>query len=101
GCNYLVKNNKAALICTADDLLAFMNWQEKEKPASKKQRELFIELTADEKNIVALLQKQESLQIDELYFKSGMSSSALAAALLSLEMQSVVIALPGKIYKLC
>lgn len=101
GCNYLVKNNKAALICTADDLLAFMNWQEKEKPASKKQRELFIELTADEKSVVALLQKQESLQIDELYFKSGMSSSALAAALLSLEMQSVVIALPGKIYKLC
>ena len=85
----------------AGDLLALMNWQEKEKPASRKQRELFIELTADEKSVVALLQKQESLQIDELYFKSGMSSSALAAALLSLEMQSVVIALPGKIYKLC
>lgn len=100
GCNYLVKNNKAALITSAGDLLEIMNWKPVAKPAVKKQRELFIELTPDEKIVVSILQQQESIQIDELYFKSGLSSSAVAAALLMLEMQGVIISLPGKIYKL-
>jgi len=100
GCNYLIKNNKAALINAADDFLEMMNWKPVSKPAAKKQRELFIELNPDEKIIVDILQQQESIQIDELYFKSGLSSSAVATALLMLEMQHVVLSLPGKVYKL-
>lgn len=100
GCNYLVKQNKASLITSAEDLVELMNWAPKEKSKQKKQRELFIELTPDEKIIVDILQEKESIQIDELYFKAGLSSSAVAAALLMLEMQNVVISLPGKLYKL-
>jgi DNA processing protein len=100
GCNYLIKNNKAALINSADDFLEMMNWKSNPKPTAKKQRELFIELTADEKIVVDILQQQESIQIDELYFKSGLSSSAVATALLMLEMQGVILSLPGKIYKI-
>ena len=77
-----------------------MGWGSTKKASSKKQRELFIELTADEKVVVDILQQQENIQIDELYLKSGLSSSAVAAALLMLEMQNVVISLPGKVYKL-
>ena len=99
GCNYLIKNNKAALINSADDLLEMMNWTDA-KPKVKKQRELFIELTADEKIVVAILQEQEAVHIDQMYFKSGLSSSAVATALLMLEMQSVVASMPGKMYKL-
>ncbi len=100
GCNYLIKNNKASLINSADDFLEMMNWKPAEKKAIKKQRELFIELTEDEKTVVAILQNQESIQIDELYFKSGLTSSATAAALLMLEMQGIVASMPGKIYKM-
>lgn len=100
GCNYLIKNNKAALINSAADFLEMMNWTAAPKPAANKQRELFIELAPDEKIIVEILQQQENMQIDELYLKSGLSSSAVAAALLMLEMQNVIISLPGKIYKL-
>ena len=100
GCNYLIKNNKAALINGADDLLEMMNWKPIEKKAVKKQRELFIELNADEKTIVDILNQQEAVHIDELYFKSGLSSSAVAAALLMLEMQGVVLSMPGKMYKI-
>ena len=100
GCNYLVKNNKASLITCADDLLDIMNWKEKEKPFIKKQRELFIELTPDEKIITGILQEKEIVAIDELYLKSGLSSSGAAQALLMLEMQGVVISLPGKLYRL-
>jgi DNA processing protein len=100
GCNYLVKTNKAALISSADDFLEMMNWKAAPKPSAKKQRELFIELSPDEKTVVDILQQQDSIQIDELYFKSGLSSSSVASALLMLEMQNVIIALPGKLYKL-
>jgi DNA processing protein len=100
GCNYLIKQNKASLITGAADLIELMNWDPKEKTTKKKQRELFIELTPDEKIIVDILQQRESIQIDELYFKSGLSSSAAATALLMLEMQNVVASLPGKVYKL-
>ena len=99
GCNYLIKNNKSLLITCSDDLMHIMNW--KATPTKvKKQRELFIELTADERVIVDILQAQESIQIDQLYFKSGLSSSAVAQALLMLEMQGVVTVLPGKVFKM-
>ncbi len=100
GCNYLIKNNKAALINSAADLLQDMGWDEQKKIVPRKQRELFIELSADEKIIAGILQQQESIQIDELYLKSGLSSSTAAAALLMLEMQGIVLSLPGKVYKL-
>jgi DNA processing protein len=100
GCNFLIKNNKASLITGATDLLELMNWAPKEKVHQKKQRELFIELSPDEKIVIDILQQQDNIQIDELYFKSGLSSSSIAAALLMLEMQGIVMALPGKVYKI-
>ena len=99
GCNYLIKNNKSLLITSADDLLHIMNWKDEPKKV-KKQRELFIELTPDEKIITDILAQQESIQIDQLYLKSGLSSSAVANALLMLEMQGVVTMMPGKVFKL-
>ena len=100
GCNYLIRSNKASLFTSAADILEAMGWMPKEKVTPRKQRELFIELTDDEKILVNILQQTESIQIDELYFKSGLSSSAVAAALLMLEMQNVLVSLPGKTYKL-
>lgn len=99
GCNYLIKSNKSLLITCANDLLEIMNWKAAPKKA-KKQRELFIELTPDERIITDILAAQENMRIDELYLKSGLSSSAVANALLMLEMQGVVAALPGKVFKL-
>jgi len=100
GCNYLIKSNKAALITCANDLLEIMGWKKSKKIPLKKQRELFIEFTSEEKIIVDILQMQEQMQIDELYFKSKLSSSEVAKALLMLEMQGIVSSLPGKIYKM-
>lgn len=100
GCNFLIKSNKAGLITGADDILENMGWKKKENITIKKQRELFIELNPDEKIIVNILQAQEQVHIDELFIKSRLNSSAVAAALLMLEMQSIVASLPGKMYKL-
>ncbi len=100
GCNQLIKQNKAVLISAASDILDMMNWAPKLKPSSKKQRSLFIELSADEKKITAILETGESIPIDQLYLKSGLSNSKMAAALLLLEMQHIVECLPGKLYRM-
>jgi DNA processing protein len=98
GCNHLIKTNKAALVTSGQDMLEFMNWLPvKEKP--KVQRSLFIELSPDEKVIFDLLNGSDGLHIDELNLRSQLTSSAAAAALLTLELQGVVVSLPGKMYK--
>jgi DNA processing protein len=101
GCNYLIKTNKATLLTDAEQLLEYMGWQEaKQTKTVKKQKELFIELSNEEKIIVDLLKQKEQTHIDEIHLQSGLSSSAVAAAILNLELQSVITALPGKIYSL-
>ncbi len=99
GCNYLIRCNKAQLLTGAAELVEVMGWADR-KNTPKKQRELFIELSHDEKKMVELLQQKEAMDIDEINRCSGLSSSAVAAAILNLELQSVVGSLPGKRYKL-
>jgi DNA processing protein len=100
GCNFLIKNNKAALFTCADDILENMGWKKKKEISVKKQRELFIELSPDEKIVVNILQAQGQVHIDEIFLTSKLTSSSVAAALLMLEMEGIVTSLPGKIYKL-
>ncbi len=100
GCNYLIKSNKALMITGAADLLNEMNWLPKKPAARKQQRELFIEFTKSEKAIVSLLQQNGQVHIDDLYFKTGLSSSSVAEALLMLEMSGVVVSLPGKMFRI-
>lgn len=101
GCNYLVKNNKAMLLTDAQELIEVMGWEEKsQKSGVRSQRELFIELTKDEKIVVDILKEKEMVAIDEINLQSGLSSSAVAIAILNMELQGVVSSLPGKLYKL-
>jgi DNA processing protein len=103
GCNSLIKNNKAVLLTDAQELIEIMGWEERtgsQKPGVRSQKELFIELSNEEKIIVEILKEKESSHIDEINFKSGLSSSAVAAAILSLELQNVVSSQPGKLYSL-
>ncbi len=64
------------------------------------QKELFIEMTADEKVIIKILQEKHLTPIDEINHRSNLTSSAVAAATLNLELQNVIATLPGKMYKL-
>jgi DNA processing protein len=100
GCNHLIKYNKAILLTDAEELLDVLGWKEKKKEKVKQQKELFIELSAEEKQIIQLLQEKETVHIDEINLRSGLTSSAAAAAILNLELQNVVASLPGKMYKL-
>ena len=99
GCNYLIKSNKAILLTDGAQLAEELGWQT--APTKKKvQRELFVQLSDDEQKIIDKLREKDTVHIDELYLQSGLSSSAVAAAILGLELQNLVISLPGKMYKL-
>jgi DNA processing protein len=100
GCNYLVKNSKAMLLTDAEEIIDAMGWQQTKKITHRKQKELFIELSAEEKVIVDILKEKDAVHIDELNFKSGMNSSVVAASILTLELQNVILSLPGKLYRL-
>jgi len=100
GCLKLIQQNKATLLTGAQQLIEAMLWSDSKLKKPKKQPELFINLSADEKIIVDILAKKDTTYIDQIGITSGLSSSAVAAAILSLELQNIVISLPGKMYKL-
>lgn len=100
GCNYLIRNNKAILFSSTQELIAVVGWEETKKNKSKMQKELFVELNKEEKIIVTILKEKEFVSIDEINLKSNLSSSTVAAAILQLEFSGLVYSLPGKIYTL-
>jgi DNA processing protein len=99
GCLKLIQQNKAIVLANPNQIIEELGWQEKKKTI-KKQRELFIEFTDDEKTITNILKEKELVHIDELYLNSGLSSSSVASAILTLELQNIILTLPGKMYRL-
>ena len=95
----LIKNNKAILLTGVEELLETMGWAKK-KVERERQRELFIELTEQERQLLEIIKKAGVASIDEINLQSGLSSSQVAAALLSLELQNIIQSLPGKRYSL-
>ncbi len=100
GCNALIKQNKASLIESADDLLKFMNW-ETQKSTQNIQTALFVDLSEEEQAIVSLLRQNiEGLQLNELAIQSGKPVSKISSQLLELEFKGVVKCQPGNLYKI-
>ncbi|MHC8948209.1 DNA-processing protein DprA [Sphingobacterium hungaricum] len=101
GCNYLIKTNRAHLIRNANDLCYLMNWStEQKKPASKQLSLLPPELSKDETVVYTYLAENEHATIDEIALFCDWPQSKLAIILLELEMNNIILSLPGKVYKL-
>jgi len=97
GCNRLIKQHKAHLLESAEDIAYIMRWEETDKPESV-QKKLFVELTDDEELVTQVLKTQAQVTIDELNFHLKKTPSTLAAILLNLEFKGVIRSLPGKKY---
>lgn len=100
GCNFLIKTNKAALVQSAEDVAYIMGWELPGAEKKKKQRELFVVFTEDEEKVVKVLRDENLPGIDKIIQQTGLPTSKVAAALLNLEFQGLLRALPGKVYKL-
>ena len=99
GCNQLIRNNGATLIEGINDLEYFMGWEKTDK-VDAVQSSLFIDLNPEEQKIVDLLKAQGDLFIDQISAEIKLPVSRISAMLLNLEFKNIVLALPGKMYKL-
>ena len=99
GCNALIKQNKAALITSAEDIIKAMGWEEKRKKAPK-QSALFVDLSPEEQELVDVLKTKGKVEMDALCLQTRMTQGKVAALLLNMEFNGVVKSLPGKVYAL-
>ncbi|TAH01356.1 MAG: DNA-protecting protein DprA [Sphingobacteriales bacterium] len=100
GCNYLIKTNRAQLITKVEDIEYILGWVESKINPKPQQLSIYPTLNPDEQKIVNLIAQKACTNFDELQYNLNMPQSKLAMLILNLEMQGVIIALPGKVYKL-
>ena len=104
GCNMLIRENVAALVTNAEDILYALNWPsqqvEEEARFLPKEQDLFLQFTPDEQTILSLLEDCEGKQINQLVVESNMPVGAISAILFELEMKGVVRLIAGGRYHL-
>ena len=100
GCNMLIKSNRAALIQSAADIRYIMGWDDENIAKGPMQKQLFVELTSDEKILVDFIAQHKNPHIDAIVIQSGMQPSKVASLLLNLEFEGVVKCLPGKVFQM-
>lgn len=100
GCNNLIKQNKAALIQSAADIVYIMGWEQTKISKNPIQKKLFIELKAEEEILVTILKEKNATTIDDICFAANMPMSKVSSLLLTLEFSGIVKSLPGKMYRL-
>ena len=101
GCLQLIKNNKANLVSSPEDIIQFMNWDLDHvgPPINMIQAQLFLELNEHEQLIYDCIKQCEKISIDDIYLKTNIPQSAVSAHLLQLELKGIIGALPGKFFK--
>jgi len=102
GCNNLIKQNKAVILTSIEDIEYVMNWQHEATALGNDEKYYdYSALTPDEKNIIEMLNTvQDGMPIDELSWKSQIPLNKLASILLNLEFSGIIKPLPGKKFKL-
>jgi DNA processing protein len=99
GCNFLIKTNRAALINHPRYLIYYLGWNDEKPKKAAIQVELPLHLNVIEQLILENL-RNRAMSIDELGLITNLPQSKLAMVLLTLEMQGMMVATPGKMYKL-
>ena len=95
GCNNLIKYQKAHVLSKPEDVPYILNWNiENKKKAIQKQ--LFVELDADEKVVYNFLKNNGKALLDLIALKCDMPTFRIASLLLNMELKGIIRPLPGK-----
>jgi len=100
GCNRLIRDNVAGLIASAEDFAQAMMWAQSKGDAAAVQRELFPELTGEQRTVVDALKDVENKTISELAADLQLPFHRVSALLVEMELLGIVRGLPGGIYRL-
>ena len=98
GCNELIKDGRAKLLESANDIAEFLKWDAGNEEIKDRQAKLFVTLTDEEKSILDLLQDAEEAGIDKLTFETKINHSKMASLLLDMEFKGLIRMIPGKRY---
>lgn len=99
GCNYLIRTNRAHLMESVLNLRYVMRWDTEKKV--EKQTAFFREYTDEEKKIMDCFGDNAVIALDDIIVKTELSTTKIAALLLGLEFDGILMALPGKRYQKC
>lgn len=96
GCNNLIKQHKAHMLESVEDIVTLMGWELEKKPL---QSALIFDLDEDERLIIEYLGNHPNSHVDRIADELHRNPTQLSAQLLQLEMKGAVQALPGKRYR--
>jgi len=99
GCNNLIKNNKAHLLQSADDVISLLNWDITPKKKQAIQTELFISLNAEEQKIHNYLLKNGKQLLDVISLDCSIPVYQLSSILMQMELKGAIKPLPGKLFE--
>ena len=100
GCNALLRDGRAKLITSAEDLLSdWLGVKAKAQEASPA-TDLFADLTRNEQKLIAVLKQHDCRTLDQLAADADLDHSVVASLLFDLNMRGFVKALPGGAYRL-
>lgn len=97
GCNRLIRDNKAVLVTSAEDVVKQLGWKPAERTASA-EPQLFPVYTPQQERVLEALCQADNLTIDRLSALTQIAVSELSDLLFDLEELHVVRRLPGNRY---
>lgn len=100
GCNRLIKQHKALMVETAEDIAFHLGWDKQDPDREAALKQVVDQLPESERRVVHYLRQHGKCHWDGLVDFLGTPPSELAMQLLNLEFQGLVDSLPGKYYAL-
>jgi len=98
GCNKLIRNQVAALVESAEDVLHHLNWDrntiQEESPISPDTR-----FTCEEKKLMELIQRHHPVDPGDLSIHSGLPIHVVLSLLTEMELKQWIAVEPGNLYQ--
>jgi DNA processing protein len=100
GCNGLIRSGRAMLIETAEDLINDMGWTSQASAVQTTLEGLFTDLSEEEQQVMQVLtMNEDGVHVNSIVEQTGKAYSEIATTLMMLEMNGLVHALPGDVYR--
>ncbi len=96
GCNTLIREQKAALVTSAEDILSLLSWSSTAEAQS--QTLAFEPDNWPDTPVAKLLLHAQSISVDELTRETGLSINDVSAQLFDMELDGLIRSLPGGMY---
>ncbi len=101
GCNELIRDNRAGLICSALDFVTAMGWDSVSRSCSSNDKQLFPQLTELEAKVFGrIMQKAHGVHINTLIVELNVPYQKLVTVMFSLEMKGLAEMTAGSICRI-